>query len=294
MHRHCLNSYFPLIVCAFLAPIAGFASVEHISFKKAMTDKLISVTAVSNGGYCNKGLHLNITNNTRKPLELDIDPALIFSPADSIYQDLAVLGSESIAIAPSGKKEIDVQTFCAKSFAHAPVANIGYKFWKQGDDVMIKVLKYAKDSATLGMTQHAVWALTNGHSVSSIYDQNKPEQSKRFMSYVADLKHVKCPDYFTQYHMNNKPGQSICNKKVEKQYVDLRWGYEHRFMLITIYKEDYSVYKIPQGGDSLDAKGHHLVITFDPKRDPRGHYIVEMKDAENRVWAKKEVVVGED
>lgn len=267
----------------------------HISLRKALESKMVNLKAISVGGYCGKCIKLSITNQSKTALDLAIEPALIFRPSDTSYQDLVLLGNESLAIAPGATHDITLQTFCGKSYAHSPVPGIDYTYWKQGEEAMVKTLTYVKDSSIdMWTCQHAVWMFTNHHSLSSVYSYSEPEKSARLVKYIAALKHLPIPDHYTKYHINEHPHERICDKKIEKQFVELRWGLEHKHMYLTIYNENGSVYKRLDGGAIVDKYGVRMVVEFDPKKDPKGKYRVELRDDDNVICYNKEVTIGYD
>jgi hypothetical protein len=58
------------------------------SLKESLAKGLVSLKALSNGGYMGRCLNLELKNNTNQPLALKVDPALIFKPADDRYNPL--------------------------------------------------------------------------------------------------------------------------------------------------------------------------------------------------------------
>src|SRR5437016_6054822 len=77
---------------------AGSYAALHISLKKALESKMIKLKAISTGGFCGKCMRLSIINQSKIALDINIEPALIFRPSDTSYQDLVLLGNETISI----------------------------------------------------------------------------------------------------------------------------------------------------------------------------------------------------
>lgn len=115
------------------------------TLRNALYTGLVTVHAKAGIQHYNeKGLSLKIANTSKKTLELTIDPALVFRPDDTSYQDLVITGNISMTIEPGKSKNIDLQSYCAKSYARAPSGDIHFAYWKQADSNMIRVLDYAQ------------------------------------------------------------------------------------------------------------------------------------------------------
>ena len=284
-----------LFSCIFSISTTCHAEAFHISLKKAMAAKLVTVNAVSNGGYCAKSISLDLTNNSTKDLAVDVDPALIFKPEDTGYQNLVLLGNETIALAPREKKEVSLQTFCGKSYGHSPAKNLCYNYWKQGDNDMIQALCYVKDNnIDLSLAQRAVWMFTNGYCLNSIYTSDHSRMSETFVKYLASLRNIVMPEYFMEYKIDTALGNRTTYTRDAKVYVTMHWnddGY-YRHMYLWIYKANGDLYKKIEADQVIDKYGVTVKVEFDPKRDLKGAYIVQLHDDANKIWDQKRVIVG--
>ncbi len=285
---------FTLLWCLLCITQYSFSATGRVSLKRAMGAKLVSISAVSVGGYCEKSLSVTLTNNTEKEINIDIDPALIFAPADTQYQNLVLLGNEQIVLAPAEQKSITLQTYCGKSYARCPARGITYKYLKQGDSGMIRTLDYVKNRSINNMlAQRAVWTFTNGHCISTIYQHDNPGMSEEFVKYVASLRKTKIPEYFTEYKLNSRANQPVIMTNQEKVYVNLHWGHDgYKHMYVSIFKENGELYKEISADQVIDKNGYRVSVEFDPRRDPKGMYTVQVHDNFKKVWQEKKVVVG--
>ena len=289
------------IIFTFMLCVLGLesntqASVTHISLKKAMTSRLVTVNAVSNGGYCNKSIHLDLTNNTSEVLNVDIDPALIFRPEDTSYQDLVVLGSETIVLSPKKEQGIDLQTFCGKSYAHSPIPNICYHYIKQGDSGLIKTLIFAKNkSVDIYLAQRAVWSFTNHYRLNTVYNYSDPGRSEEFVKYICSVTNRKVPEYFWQHSLNNAANAPAILPGDGKIYVDMNWGNEgYRQMYVAIYRDNGEVYRKIYGDEVIDKYGHRISVEMNSDRDPKGTYFVRLHDETGKIWAEKKVIIEDE
>lgn len=284
-----------LVLCCSVFFFVIDAEAKSMSLKKAMKAKVVAIRAVSNGGAVGKCLTLQLINRLNEPLDITVDPGLIFTPCDTNFQHLVAVGGEAIVLQPNERAQLKLQTFCGKSYARGPLPDMQYDFWKQGDSVMIKVSSYITQHLLFNnIGQHAIWTLTNNHPIRTIYDPWRTEASKAMAAYIAELKHVPLPEYYTHYELDNKPGAaSPIIYSSGKQYVDINWkhneGYRH--MYVTVYKENGEVYRQVTGNEVIDREGHKVSVVFDPGVDKPGNYHVELHDDANNVWLRKTVRV---
>jgi hypothetical protein len=286
-----------LLCCLFSLSQVASAVERHISLKKAMSSKLITVTAVSTGGYCAKSLKLKLKNNSPRLVNVDIDPGMIFQPEDTSMQDLVLYGNESFVLSPSADSDITLQTFCGKSYAHSPLVNQPYHFLRQGDSNMIRTLNYAKtNNLDVQLVQNAVWVFTNHHSLSSVYAYAYPRESESLGRFLASMMKLKLPEYFIQYKTETRAGQPVISPKQTKLYAVMHWGAGEGFrnMHLIILHENGTVYKTIEADQVIDKYGYTVKVEFDPRRDPKGTYLVKLYDDANKIWDQKKVVLDPD
>lgn len=266
------------------------------TLKRGMFTKRIIVNAISNGGYRDKCLKLNITNpNSDTAVSVFIDPAMIFGPDQPGYQNLVALGNETIAVAPSATVSIDLQAYCGISYAHSPAANVSYKFLKQGDSIMIKTMTFIKQhNISNYIAQSAVWMFTNEHPLSRVYSRQDPANSELLVKYTAGLKKIKVPEMYMEIKQNDRIGEAVVSvRDIPKLYVPVKWSNDNtKRMYVTVYKENGDVYKKVDGHEEIDYTGHTVWVEFNIVNDAKGVYFVELKDEDNLVLQRKKVNVG--
>lgn len=285
-----------LLFLFFGTSVITYAEANRISLKQAMAQKAVTVEAVSNGGYCSKSITLELSNNTDSELVVDVDPALIFrSDDDTGAQSLVLLGNETVVLTPCKRASISLQTFCGKSYGHCPRVNSCYTYWKQGDSDMIKTLCYVKyNSIDIPLAQRAVWMFTNGYCLNSIYVSANEGMSKKFVHYLATLRNYRMPDYFMEYQIDTALRNHTTYAKDAKVYVTMHWRHEgyYRHMYLVIYKQNGELYKKIEADQVIDKDGITVKVIFDPKRDLKGAYTVQIHDDAHHVWDQKRVLVG--
>ncbi len=270
---------------------------QAISLKKAIDLNIVEATCISNGGYYTKGLHLEVKNKTNDFMDIDIDPALVFQCGDASYQDLVILGNETISVNGNSTQAIDLQTFCARSSASVPIQGLGYTISYQGDSTMMEALNYIKQNNLFNdLGQSAVWALTNDLPLAAVFDGTQTEFSRLFIRYLAELTKQAMPEYYVQYKLRhdaqNRPVFDFRNAKI---FVDMEWNVKklNRNVDLTILREDGSIYKDVEGSEFVGADGTHIMtIMFDAAKEKPGIYYVRIRDHDNQVLQLKKVKVG--
>src|SRR5436853_521508 len=107
-------SYMKQIILAMLAMLmVGHTSA--IGLQQALKERKIKITASSSGGL---HLHLNVQNITAMPVDIELEPALIFKPTDTGYQDMVLMGGEHLALGAHGQDSLEIKSYCGKSYAH--------------------------------------------------------------------------------------------------------------------------------------------------------------------------------
>lgn len=258
-------------------------ALERTGLQAALEKGLVTVQAVSTAdGYNGKGLQLKVRNTTKQPLQVTLDPALIFRPADTSYQDLVVASEQVLTLAANRETIVALQTFCAKSYARAPNEDLSYRFWRQGDSALIKVVRYIvqhKIDGTLG--QSAVWVITNDHELDGVFDPAQPEVSNKLLALLVQLTGKRVPAYFTQYELNTTGGEPAFLARALKLYAAFDWKLESpRVLDLGIYNEQGDLVQAVFPKKVMARGGYKIQVTFEAENVPKGNYHIRLKDGE--------------
>ncbi len=284
-----------LTFCLCIATIVVHAKEKRMSLRRALKDKLVEILPVSTGGYCNKGLSLEVKNISKETLSVSIESGMEFKPKDtSIFcQPLILLGDELLVLSAGEQKNMLLQTFCGNSEAHSPYKGIFYTFSRMQDSNLINVLRYAKrNSIPPELVQRAVWAFTNQRPLRSVYLHDYPSTSAAFVKYVATIKKKKEPAYYLEYALSGNANGPIIARGREKVYVNMSWGTNegYRNVHVSVYKSG-EMYK-SVGGISSDKNGSTAVVELNTTRDRAGTYTVRLHDDANNILQEKVIVLG--
>jgi hypothetical protein len=288
-----MRSLFTLLLLMALTAVSH-AAVQKSGLKAAMDKGLVRFAAVSTGEtYNKKALKLRLVNNTRDALQLTVEPALIFRPADSSYQDLVLPGQEMLALAPGASGDLVVQTFCGKAQASAPGAKLEYHFRKQGDSVMIKTLHYIREHGLYdALGQQAVWVLTDNHSLEGIIDPARPKESNELLALMAKLTGKPVPAYFKHYKLSTVAGQPVFEKRLLKIVANLEWRLEQpKALTLGIFNSTGDLVQGIFEEKKMTPGIFKMQVQFEAEGAPPGKYYMRLKDGDALM---KEIMVVVD
>lgn len=284
------------LICLYAFSFDALAGKTNMGLKEALKKNLVTIKAIGAGGAIGKCLALNVQNNTNAEMNITVDDALIFTPADDRYQKLVTAGGELLALGAKKEQSLLVQTFCGNRPAHCPKANLAYRFEKQGSKEMCEVVKYIREHKLYDyMGQSAVWMFTNQHPFTAVYNSYRPDQSKLFMEHISKVTKRPIPQYHLKYKKPVDTTGSTFNTELEEGYVDISWNFStQRNLHIGIFKENGQFFKSVTDPEVISASGHRVLVKFRPATYKKGTYLVRLYDDDNNVYIQKSFVIGND
>jgi hypothetical protein len=270
---------FFLITCFLFLSVFDSKAALKTTLTKALRDGLVSIESKANkNAYNEKGLTLKIENKSREALQLNIDPALIFVPEDTSYQDLVIAGNTITLIEPLKSKTIALQSYCGKSYAHAPQADVVFSFSKQADSNMIKTLEFVRRNGLGNNTaQHAVWVLTNGHDLGSVYDPEQDQASRKLMAFMATLLNTKPPSFYRQYDINTTPGEAVFIRKTRTIFAAIDWQIDKdQSLTLAAFDGEEKEIQVMFKDREFKAGAYELTTKFESSKLGAGTYFIRL------------------
>lgn len=227
----------------------------------------------------NKGLKIAVTNTGKEALVVKIDPAMIFAPEDTTYQDLMLPGNDMLYVGPGRTNSIEVQTYCAKSAARSPGHELKFRFKKQGDSSMIKTLDYMRQiSVSTDLAQKTVWFLTDDHKdLSNVYENSQQEQSLKMIHFLSKMYAIEIPGYRTERAINTTTDAMARSEEILKLHVRLEWDQPSPETLsLSIFNENNE--KVASYFEDMAVRKGRAEITasFETSSYPKGDYYVRV------------------
>ncbi len=289
-----MRAAIPLLL--FLLPVSAFAGVRKHSLRSALDSGLVVMHAASNGArYCQKAMQLELRNTTADVLMLTVDPALVFRPADTSYQDLILPGSDVVVVAPGKSSSAAIHSFCGKAGALAPGAAMEYTFLKQGDSTMIRVAQYLSRHGLYDrLGQAAIWALTDDHGLEGILDPALPGESGELLAFMEKLTGWKRPAYFRLYEPGSEAGQPA----IQKQKLTLAAQFELRIeapkvLSMGVYNGAGREVQVAFKEQRMKPGSYKLLVRFEAGGAAPGAYFLRIMEGA-AVLREQKVIVGEE
>lgn len=171
-----------LITQAFTSP----DSQKEILLRDAISNHTVSTQIRSNGDYSGNSIILSISNNTNAKLNIKIPAGTLYHPEEDEEQTLIQLEDEFIVLNPKGTYNGELAAYCTESDDRCPTENGTMEMAFTEKKEFIDFLEYLKGKKIDESTyQDAVWAISDGHSISHIVAVDEEEKDLR--NYVANL-----------------------------------------------------------------------------------------------------------
>lgn len=226
-----------------------------------------------------KGLKLFVSNTGKEALMVKVDAALLFEASDSNYQDLILPGNEVLYVGPGKTNSIEVQTYCAKSYAMSPDSSLAFTFKEQADSNTIKTFEYMRNiGAKADLAQQAVWFLTDQNKrLNTVFAAEQEKESILLNQFLSRLFQIPLPAYRTEQGINTASGMVARTPEILKLHVTLEWEqsspevlslsiFNSRNERVASYFEDKQVRK---------GKGK-ITASFETVDYPKGEYSVRL------------------
>lgn len=184
-----------------------------VTLEDAIAKKMVTCKFTSNGNYSGESVVISVTNLTGNPLTITIPNGTVFKPNDDEDQDLIIVEQQAIALKAKGTGNQVLDGFCMEAGDHSPTSDNGMKLSKTTNQKLVELAafidKKGYDSYTI---QDAVWAVSDGNSISNI--NGDTEQGKALRTFLAKLTNQEDPWYSTRQERVVTPERLIENNPV--------------------------------------------------------------------------------
>jgi hypothetical protein len=166
---------------------------EFLHYKK------VDTRVKSLGGFQENCIAINIQNLTSDTLFVLLEPGRRLVSKDSLQQDIFIVKENRVSINPFATNKVIGYGFCCRSNKHSPEEDSEFDIGYMAPPEWIQLAELInKNNFPALAVQSAVWALSNDHSISSIY--SKDEKSVKLLKEtVAKIKGIEIPWYSITY-----------------------------------------------------------------------------------------------
>lgn len=237
---------------AYLLLLSNFLFSKSIDLNEALSQNLISIEVISEGGYSGKNLKISFLNQSKKNLEIKIPVGQIFNSEDSTQQDLIITKGKVLAIEKGQKRIGKFYGMCIQADNRSPNMGSTFNIGSVATGALLKVVEYIffnrlyeDDSA-----QPAIWAVTNNHRVHNIYHPELRE-------FVAKTLGREIPKYTILNSLNDNPGEAAY------QYAPAKLEGDFQYRLDQDEKVSFGLF---------NENGEEVRSFFEDKDQKRGHW----------------------
>ncbi|MEO6831257.1 MAG: hypothetical protein ABI378_03270 [Chitinophagaceae bacterium] len=266
-----------------LVPFSGNALIKK-GLKQALGEGFVNLEAMANGNsFMGRPLKIRIKNRTSEALRIAVEPALIFRPSDTNFQDLITSGNEVFAIAANATTELELGTFCGKAYASAPDNGLDFRYVGQADTTMQKLLRYIERQKLHDfLGQQAVWVLTDFHGLEMVYDPARPNESRALNEFVQKLVGGTKPSYFKIYAIDTTAGQPAFVNRILKIATQMEWKQPRAATLdLSIFNDDGKVIQTVFAKQEMKKGSYKINVEFEGEHAPKGKYYLRLKEGDN-------------
>tara|TARA_R110000868_G_scaffold334999_3_gene595724 strand:+ start:1359 stop:2216 length:858 start_codon:yes stop_codon:yes gene_type:complete len=186
---------------------------KTVSLQEAVNQKLIKldVHGNTNSPHYSQPIKLTVKNLSNSPFMLNIPNGQRFLTLDHEVQDMLVVKSEQLALAPGIEKSILLNAMCTQKENRGPGENEPYRLGPLAESHLLQVSNKIQElEAYNTIGQYSVWSISNDVGLESIAGFNDTEAEK-LQQFVAKITGKNIPekdttDYLTNY---NRPSLSI-------------------------------------------------------------------------------------
>lgn len=181
-----------LVVSVLFSAFSKNSTATRTSIFDAVKAKTISATLLSNGKHNGNSVDLKIVNLTSQAIELLIPAGTKYSTAQDEEQTLIQIEDKFIALQPKQTYTGKAAAFCTEASDRCPTSAAAMTITKNTNPKFTELSEYIKGKTIDKSTfQDAVWAISDGYSVSNISADD--QASKDFRKKVADITGQKNP-----------------------------------------------------------------------------------------------------
>ncbi len=282
-----------LVLLCFTAVSPVWANIVKMDLSEAVKVHMVQAEAIATGqSYKARGLRVKLVNKSGSTIQLKVNQGVVFKPADAAFQPLVCAGDEMITLQPFKDGQLDVQTFCADAPKNAPQKDIVYSYSHKENDTLVKLLAYIKKNVLFDqLGQDAVWVITNGHSLSEVYDPARDQQSAKLIEYLVSITGKPKPEYYIDRAVNEAAGQPVYSPKALKIYAKFEQILEEPAKLtLGVFDQQGKMIQEVFSNRTFGKAGHRFTVQFESSNVPAGNYYIRLKQGETTLQETKVLV----
>ena len=173
------------------------AHTQKMKLQKAIDLKLVTVTAMSLGGYQGFCIKMALKNCSKDSLIVTIEAGRRLNSKEDKNQDILITKEEIIALQKAENKLFVVKGYCCQSSNSSPALGAIYDVNKLADPQLVSLANYLNTHQfDTNTEQQAVWAISDRKSTANITSAiTNDSLVLPLKQFVANLKGEELPWY---------------------------------------------------------------------------------------------------
>lgn len=178
----------------------------------------LKCSIISLGKFSDNAAAFTFTNLTDQTLDFYIEPGRRCVSDDSTAQDILIVKRKNISLPPFEKVTVNAYGYCCESTMHAPQKGSAYAITYMESQQFIRLAEVISDNTfPTSAEQHAVWVISNGHSIASVTDED-PAKVQLLRETLAKIKNIELPWYHIAYEKDSVLVFSGRHTKISGQF----------------------------------------------------------------------------
>jgi hypothetical protein len=190
----------PLLAFSFLLTSFTFSpsKVKTYELQEALDKGLVELQGIQ---YAGKGaLEIKVKSlSKRKDFRLQFSPGLQFASQDTSAQDQLLIKGGSYLVRAGRTISPAFRTYCTQADHIGVGSGSTFELKSQANGQLLQLAKYLSSNRYLmDEAQHAVWVITDDHSLKGLYMDDKLRAAK-LQRFVSELTGKPLPEYTVKY-----------------------------------------------------------------------------------------------
>lgn len=172
---------------------------KYVSVEKYVRNGAVQSKITGKGGHQEECIDMEFKNLTPDTLFMLLEPGRVLVAEDSSYQNIFIVKTKKIEVPPLATRSVSAYGFCCESHDMSPREGLKFKIGYMAPPDWQKLATVIdKNNFPPSAVQSAVWVLSNGHELSSVYDSDMASIYE-LRKALADIKGQEVPWYSIIY-----------------------------------------------------------------------------------------------
>lgn len=253
----------------------------------------VKIEAKSLGNHDGECIQIRVSNLLKQTLTFSIEPGYEFISDDSTMQDILIVDNKKFTLPAAATRVANLIGYCCRLSRASPAENASFTWGGKKRSNLVAMADFLvnnnlKDSPS---AQGAVWAVSDGQPISSLWDDSHSELSRKLIEFAANLTKQKVPWYRAKF-TEITPGPQVFQTPMEMLNIKADW----EFKIAADDQISFAVYdktgvKVREFYTDKAFAGGRYVYTFafETNKLPKGKYTFKMTGKNNGL-IKEEVL----